>query len=80
LWGGRSGMFDGVAGDHIQISPPYIFTDAYAEQRVTALEAAIQQMMRDVSSAREYAPSWSRHLCPRPVEIRLKRPYFPTGT
>jgi len=45
---GMSGMIDGVRGDHIQISPPYIFNEANAEQLVTALEAAIQRVMREV--------------------------------
>jgi adenosylmethionine-8-amino-7-oxononanoate aminotransferase len=43
-----SGLIDGVAGDHIQISPPYIFTEAHVEQLVTALEVAIQQVMKEV--------------------------------
>ena len=47
--GGMSGMIDGVAGDHIQISPPYIFTEANVEQLVRALEAAVQKVMREVS-------------------------------
>jgi len=45
---GMSGMIDGVAGDHIQISPPYIFTEANVEQLVGALEKAIQNVMREV--------------------------------
>ncbi|MGE5849057.1 MAG: aspartate aminotransferase family protein [Candidatus Methylomirabilota bacterium] len=45
---GMSGLIDGVAGDHIQISPPYIFTEANVEQLVGALEVAIQKVMRDV--------------------------------
>lgn len=45
---GMSGLIDGVAGDHIQISPPYIFTEAHVEQLVTALEVAIQQIMKEV--------------------------------
>ena len=49
---GMGGMIDGVRGDHIQISPPYIFTEANGEQLVTALETAIQQAMREVPSAR----------------------------
>jgi adenosylmethionine-8-amino-7-oxononanoate aminotransferase len=47
---GMSGLIDGAAGDHIQISPPYIFTEAHVEQLVTALERAIQKVMRDVGS------------------------------
>jgi adenosylmethionine-8-amino-7-oxononanoate aminotransferase len=47
--GGMSGMIDGVTGDHIQISPPYIFTEANVEQLVRALEAAVQKVMREVS-------------------------------
>jgi adenosylmethionine-8-amino-7-oxononanoate aminotransferase len=47
--GGMSGMIDGVAGDHIQISPPYIFTEANVEQLVRVLEAAVQKVMREVS-------------------------------
>ena len=31
---GMGGMIDGVAGDHIQISPPYIFNEANVEQLV----------------------------------------------
>jgi adenosylmethionine-8-amino-7-oxononanoate aminotransferase len=46
--GGMSGMIDGAAGDHIQISPPYIFTEANVEQLVRALEAAVQKVMREV--------------------------------
>ena len=45
---GMGGMIDGVAGDHIQISPPYIFTEANVAQLVAALETAIQTVMRDV--------------------------------
>ncbi len=47
---GMSGLIDGVAGDHIQISPPYIFTEANVEQLVSALEVAIQKVMRDVGA------------------------------
>ena len=47
--GGKSGMIDGVAGDHIQISPPYIFTEANVEQLVRAVETAVQKVMREVS-------------------------------
>jgi adenosylmethionine-8-amino-7-oxononanoate aminotransferase len=46
--GGMSGMIDGVAGDHIQISPPYIFSEANVDQLMKALEVAIQQVMREV--------------------------------
>jgi adenosylmethionine-8-amino-7-oxononanoate aminotransferase len=49
---GMSGMIDGVAGDHIQISPPYIFTEANVEQLVGALEKAIQNVMREVEAVR----------------------------
>ncbi len=45
---GMSGMIGGIAGDHIQISPPYIFTEAHVEQLVRALEVAIQKVVRDV--------------------------------
>ena len=45
---GMSGLIDGVAGDHIQISPPYIFTEANVEQLVGALEVAIQKVMREL--------------------------------
>jgi adenosylmethionine-8-amino-7-oxononanoate aminotransferase len=45
---GMSGMIDGAAGDHIQISPPYIFDEANVEQLVKALETAIQKVMREV--------------------------------
>jgi adenosylmethionine-8-amino-7-oxononanoate aminotransferase len=45
---GMSGMIDGVAGDHIQISPPYIFTEANVEQLVRALEVAIQKVMGEL--------------------------------
>ena len=38
---GMGGMIDGVAGDHIQISPPYIFNEANVEQLIRALEAAM---------------------------------------
>ncbi|HSD51914.1 MAG TPA: aminotransferase class III-fold pyridoxal phosphate-dependent enzyme [Candidatus Methylomirabilis sp.] len=47
---GMSGMIDGIAGDHIQISPPYIFTEAHVEQLVRALEIAIQKVVRDVGA------------------------------
>lgn len=46
---GMGGMIDGVAGDHIQISPPYIFDEANVEQLATALEAAIRKVMREVA-------------------------------
>ncbi len=49
---GMSGMIDGVAGDHIQISPPYIFTEANVDQLVGALETSIEKVMREVGSAR----------------------------
>jgi adenosylmethionine-8-amino-7-oxononanoate aminotransferase len=42
---GMGGLIDGVAGDHIQISPPYIFTEAHVEQLMRALEVAIQKVM-----------------------------------
>ena len=45
---GMGGMIDGVSGDHIQISPPYIFDEANVEQLVTALEVAIQKVMHEV--------------------------------
>ncbi len=48
---GMSGMIDGVAGDHIQISPPYIFTEAHVEQLVRALEVAIQKVMGEIGLA-----------------------------
>jgi adenosylmethionine-8-amino-7-oxononanoate aminotransferase len=46
-----SGMIDGVAGDHIQISPPYIFTEANVERLVGALEKAVPRVMREVKAA-----------------------------
>jgi len=49
---GMSGMIDGVAGDHIQISPPYVFTEANVERLVGALEIAIQKVTRELSAAR----------------------------
>ncbi len=45
---GMSGLIDGVAGDHIQISPPYIFSEANVDQLVAALEKAIQKIIREV--------------------------------
>ena len=45
---GMGGMIDAVAGDHIQISPPYVFTEGNVEQLVTALEVAIQKVMHEV--------------------------------
>jgi adenosylmethionine-8-amino-7-oxononanoate aminotransferase len=48
---GMGGMIDGVAGDHIQISPPFVFTEAHVNQLVTALDKAIQKVMRDVKTA-----------------------------
>jgi len=45
---GMSGLIDGVAGDQIQISPPYIFTEANVEQLVRALEVAIQKVMGEL--------------------------------
>ena len=41
-----------MAGDNIQISPPYIFAEANVEQLVKALEVAIQKVMREVPPAR----------------------------
>jgi len=49
---GMSGLIDGVAGDHVQISPPYIFTEANVDQLVGALEKAIQRVMREVGADR----------------------------
>ena len=46
---GMGGMIDGVAGDHIQISPPYVLSEANVDQLVKALENAIQIVMRDVA-------------------------------
>jgi adenosylmethionine-8-amino-7-oxononanoate aminotransferase len=46
---GMSGMIDGVAGDHIQISPPYTFTEVHVERLVAALTAATQQVMRSLT-------------------------------
>ena len=45
---GMGGMIDGVSGDHIQVSPPYIFDEANVEQLVRALEVAIQKVMHEV--------------------------------
>ncbi len=45
---GMGGMIDGVAGDHIQISPPYIFTEEHVERLVGALTVAIEKVMREV--------------------------------
>ncbi len=45
---GMSGMIDGVAGDHIQISPPYIFSEEHVDQLTTSLEKAIQRTMTEV--------------------------------
>jgi adenosylmethionine-8-amino-7-oxononanoate aminotransferase len=47
---GMSGMIDGVAGDHIQISPPYTFTEAHVERLVASLETAISRVMRETAS------------------------------
>lgn len=47
---GMSGMIDGVAGDHIQISPPYVFNEANVERLIGALETAIGATMREVSA------------------------------
>ena len=49
---GMAGIVDGVAGDHIQISPPYIFTEAHVERLVAGLEAAIQRVVRELSAVR----------------------------
>ncbi|MBI4572704.1 MAG: aminotransferase class III-fold pyridoxal phosphate-dependent enzyme [candidate division NC10 bacterium] len=49
---GMSGLIDSVAGDHIQISPPYIFSEANVDQLVAALDTAIQKVMREVGTAR----------------------------
>ncbi|HWT83661.1 MAG TPA: aminotransferase class III-fold pyridoxal phosphate-dependent enzyme, partial [Candidatus Methylomirabilis sp.] len=49
---GMSGLIDAVAGDHIQISPPYVFTEANVGQLVTALEKAIQRVMREVEAVK----------------------------
>jgi adenosylmethionine-8-amino-7-oxononanoate aminotransferase len=43
---GMSGMIDGVAGDHIQISPPYIFNETHVDRLVQALEGAISAVMQ----------------------------------
>jgi adenosylmethionine-8-amino-7-oxononanoate aminotransferase len=48
---GMGGMIDGVRGDHIQISPPYIFTEANVEQLVKALEMAIQKVLAEIKTA-----------------------------
>jgi len=48
-------MVDGVAVDHIQISPPYVFTEANVDELVGALEKAIQKVMRAVGSGRAKA-------------------------
>jgi adenosylmethionine-8-amino-7-oxononanoate aminotransferase len=45
---GMSGMIDGALGDHIQISPPFVFTEANVEQLVGAVEKAIQKVMREL--------------------------------
>ncbi len=45
---GMGGMIDGVAGDHIQISPPYVFSEANVDQLVKAMEVAVQKVMREV--------------------------------
>jgi adenosylmethionine-8-amino-7-oxononanoate aminotransferase len=45
---GMSGMIDGVNGDHIQITPPYTFSEANVEQLVTALEKAVQKVITQV--------------------------------
>ncbi len=50
---GMSGLIDGVAGDHIQISPPYIFTEAHVEQLVSALEVAIRKVTRDLGISQD---------------------------
>jgi adenosylmethionine-8-amino-7-oxononanoate aminotransferase len=42
---GMAGMIDGGAGDHIQISPPYTFTEAHVDRLVTALETAIEKVL-----------------------------------
>jgi adenosylmethionine-8-amino-7-oxononanoate aminotransferase len=34
-----------VAGDHIQISPPYTLTEAHADRLVAALDTAIQRLL-----------------------------------
>jgi hypothetical protein len=47
---GMSGMIDGAAGDHIQISPPYVLTEAHVDRLVVALETAIQGVMRELST------------------------------
>jgi adenosylmethionine-8-amino-7-oxononanoate aminotransferase len=45
---GMSGMIDGVLGDHIQISPPYTFSEANVEQLVRALEKAVERVMGEL--------------------------------
>jgi adenosylmethionine-8-amino-7-oxononanoate aminotransferase len=42
---GMAGLIDGVAGDHIQVSPPYTFTEAHADRLVSALETAIEKVL-----------------------------------
>jgi adenosylmethionine-8-amino-7-oxononanoate aminotransferase len=48
---GMGGMIDGVRGDHIQITPPYIFTEANVEQLVKALDMAIQKVLAEIKIA-----------------------------
>ena len=50
---GMGGLIDGVAGDHIQISPPYIFTEAHVEQLMRALEVAIQKVMGELGISQD---------------------------
>jgi adenosylmethionine-8-amino-7-oxononanoate aminotransferase len=48
---GMVGLVDGVAGDHIQISPPFTFTETHVDRLVAALEIAIQRVMQEVRAA-----------------------------
>lgn len=51
---GMSGMIDGVVGDHIQISPPYIFNEDNINQLMAALEFAVQKVMSEVLQGQEW--------------------------
>lgn len=46
--GGIRGSVDGVLGDHIQITPPFILTDSEADELAGKLEAALDKVCQDL--------------------------------
>jgi adenosylmethionine-8-amino-7-oxononanoate aminotransferase len=46
--GGVRGTVDSVVGDHIQITPPYVLTEAQIEELVDKLDMALQETMDEL--------------------------------